>query len=117
MKKIKKELLKEQEETRKELSEIARKDPDVEDDWDAKYPEGQIEGSEDAAEDSAKLREEYEVRREVEHTLELKLKRIKNALKRIEQGSYGTCQNCDKEINEERLKGLPETPFCIDCAQ
>lgn len=40
---------------------------------------------------------------------------IKDAIRRINNGSYGTCLNCKKEIVRERLEAIPEAIFCIDC--
>ena len=40
---------------------------------------------------------------------------IKAALKRIEDGTYGTCVQCEKEIPEKRLELLPHTPLCTSC--
>lgn len=40
---------------------------------------------------------------------------IDEALKRIEEGSYGYCQTCSKKISNQRLKALPYTPLCIEC--
>ena len=34
---------------------------------------------------------------------------LNNALKRIEDGSYGKCIDCKEEINEERLTARPYT--------
>jgi DnaK suppressor protein len=42
---------------------------------------------------------------------------VKEALTRIEDGSYGTCQECEEEINERRLKALPWAKFCIKCQE
>jgi RNA polymerase-binding transcription factor DksA len=39
------------------------------------------------------------------------------ALERIEEGTFGRCQNCDREISKERLKMLPYTRYCVKCAQ
>ena len=44
------------------------------------------------------------------------LKRIEYALKRIENGSYGLCCNCGTSVTKERLISIPETPFCLPCA-
>ncbi|MDY2842503.1 MAG: TraR/DksA family transcriptional regulator [Treponema sp.] len=44
-----------------------------------------------------------------------KLTSINNALKRIEQGTYGKCLKCHQEIPQERLETLPETVLCIKC--
>ena len=41
---------------------------------------------------------------------------IKNALKRMEEGSYGSCAVCGIEIPEERIKALPYTDKCFECA-
>lgn len=40
---------------------------------------------------------------------------IKAALKRIENGTYGICVQCDEEIPEKRLELLPHTPLCTTC--
>ncbi len=43
------------------------------------------------------------------------LNKINSALKMIEEGSYGNCKKCGKEINEERLKFIPYAEYCADC--
>lgn len=40
---------------------------------------------------------------------------IKDALERIEDGSYGKCRYCGEEISEQRLTAKPEARFCIRC--
>lgn len=37
------------------------------------------------------------------------------ALERIENGTYGRCENCGKEIPVERLEARPVARFCLDC--
>lgn len=41
--------------------------------------------------------------------------KIKEALERIENGTYGICEECGEEISEARLKARPVTTLCIDC--
>ena len=41
--------------------------------------------------------------------------KIKEAIERIEQGTYGICEDCGEEISTERLKARPVTTLCIDC--
>lgn len=41
---------------------------------------------------------------------------IDKALKRIEDGGYGQCQECGEKIDEARLEALPYAEFCINCA-
>lgn len=40
---------------------------------------------------------------------------IDEALIRIEDDEYGTCQNCEKDINPKRLAAIPWARYCIDC--
>lgn len=41
--------------------------------------------------------------------------KIKDALERIEDGTYGICESCHEEISEKRLKARPVTTLCIEC--
>jgi RNA polymerase-binding transcription factor DksA len=43
--------------------------------------------------------------------------RIERALAKLEEGSYGTCDDCGEEIVAGRLKAAPESALCIDCAR
>lgn len=45
------------------------------------------------------------------------LQLIDNALKRIEDGQYGICQKCHKEIGKKRLEIIPWALYCIDCQE
>jgi RNA polymerase-binding protein DksA len=40
---------------------------------------------------------------------------IDSALQRIDDGSYGTCVSCGKEIPVPRLEAYPAASLCIDC--
>jgi len=56
--------------------------------------------------------------REIDYTLgensEQVLSEINAALKRIEEGTYGTCAKCGKPIAPERLEAYPWASLCID---
>lgn len=43
------------------------------------------------------------------------LKKIDVALEKIEQGTYGICEACGKEIEIKRLSARPVTSMCIEC--
>lgn len=45
---------------------------------------------------------------------ELQLKNIDHALAAMENGTYGKCEVCGKEIPIERLEALPNTTYCIE---
>jgi DnaK suppressor protein len=42
---------------------------------------------------------------------------INEALERIEDGEYGLCQNCEKEITPKRLDAIPWARYCINCQE
>ena len=41
--------------------------------------------------------------------------KIGETLTRIDEGTFGICEECGEEISEERLKARPVTTLCIDC--
>jgi RNA polymerase-binding transcription factor len=43
------------------------------------------------------------------------LSKIEEAFARIDDGSYGRCEECGGEIGTERLKARPVTTLCIGC--
>ena len=45
------------------------------------------------------------------------LRNIQAALRRIEDGTFGTCTNCEETIGRHRLVAVPWTPFCIRCQE
>lgn len=44
------------------------------------------------------------------------VQQIREALRRIETGGYGTCVDCGRPIGAERLAALPSTTTCVRCA-
>jgi len=45
------------------------------------------------------------------------LKKIEDALQRIEAGTFGLCESCDEPISVKRLEARPETTLCIRCKE
>lgn len=43
------------------------------------------------------------------------LVQIDEALRRIEAGNFGQCEECDESISEARMRVNPSTTLCIDC--
>ena len=43
------------------------------------------------------------------------IKKIHDALQRMENGTYGFCESCGDEIGVARLKARPVTRLCINC--
>jgi DnaK suppressor protein len=50
--------------------------------------------------------------RDREHKL---IKKVKKALDRIENNTFGICEKCGEDISIKRLKARPVTTQCIDC--
>ena len=45
------------------------------------------------------------------------LKVVNAAMKRVDEGSYGTCLRCDEEIPEKRMKAVPWAAYCVPCQE
>ncbi len=43
------------------------------------------------------------------------IRKIQRSLENLEDGSFGICEMCEKEIAIERLKARPVTNYCIKC--
>ena len=97
----------------KELESFAAEDPNLKHNWDAKYPKREDSDKDEQADDA----QEYDNALSLEHSLELKLKDVKNALEKIKDGAYGICEKCGKKITEERLLACPEAKTCLKCGQ
>ncbi|WP_027358907.1 RNA polymerase-binding protein DksA [Desulforegula conservatrix] len=50
--------------------------------------------------------------RDREHKL---IKKIKQAIERIDNGNFGICESCGEDISFERLKARPVAEQCIEC--
>jgi DnaK suppressor protein len=45
------------------------------------------------------------------------LDKIQKALARLEEGSFGECEECGDKISAKRLEARPETTLCIRCKE
>lgn len=45
------------------------------------------------------------------------LRNVRSALRRINEGTFGTCLHCEEEISAKRLAAVPWAPFCIACQE
>ena len=51
----------------------------------------------------------------VSEDLQQILAQVNAALERMSDGTYGTCQRCERPIGEERLEAFPYVAYCIEC--
>ncbi len=107
---IKKELMERREQIIKDLNSITQKDDHEKDEHRAKFPEYGDKKDENAQEIS-----EYTTNVATEKILEQALRDINNALKRIEDGTYGLCKYCGEDIPEKRLLARPVASACVKC--
>ena len=52
----------------------------------------------------------------VGRTLEAGLERTDRALAKLDEGTYGICDNCGQPIPERRLEAMPDSVLCVACA-
>lgn len=116
MEKFQRQLERKREELENSLKSFADKDPNLKGDWDSKYPDFSKDDSNTNLEEEADEVEEYVTRLPVEHSFELRLKDIGDALLRIKQGAYGKCAKCGEDIPMERLRAYPEAKQCLKCS-
>lgn len=117
---LKTALLKERDLLTKELETIAAPDPNLPGDWDVKHEEwgeDQITSSEELETgESVNESDEDMKNKALSDRLELRLKEVNDALKRMEGGAYGICETCQQPIDIERLKANPAANTDIEHA-
>lgn len=93
-----------------ELEKVGRRNPDNLSDWEATPADKDAsQADENVVADSV---EEYEDNLAIVDTLETRYQDIKSALDKIDRGTYGLCQVCEAEIDEDRLEANPSASTC-----
>ena len=72
--------------------------------------EAEVRDSTDDATSSEETSEAFEEGILVSQTLE----QVRDALHRLQDGSYGTCTLCGRPIEHARLEAVPWTPYCME---
>ena len=86
-------------------------------DWEA-TPDSESSSQEVQDEaDMAEKTEDYEERSVKLNSLEERLTDINKALGKIEDGTYGICEICNKKIEEDRLEANPAALTCKECME
>jgi len=49
-------------------------------------------------------------------SFEERLDRVERAVEKLDEGTYGTCDACDKSIPAPRLQAMPDSVLCVTCA-
>lgn len=72
-------------------------------------------GFDDDPADAGSASFERETAQSLSNHARRQLVQIDDALRRMDQGSYGTCQRCGNQIERARLEALPHAILCMDC--
>ena len=74
-----------------------------------------VEEIETSPADSASNRTLNQLELAADEHKQAQLSSVRHALAKIDDGSYGLCDNCGNEIPFSRLNARPEAPLCIAC--
>jgi RNA polymerase-binding transcription factor DksA len=98
-------------ELEKQLETVGRKNPSNPSDWEAvEGGESDVDNAEDG--DVAEAIESLDNNSAILDQLEPKLNEVKLALEKIDNGSFGKCEICGNEIEDERLEVNPAAKTC-----
>ena len=99
------------------LGSFSEKDRKLSGDWNTRFPDWNGETGGAALEQAADKVEEYSTLLPIEHSLELRLRDVNSALKKIKKRTYGICERCKKPIGIRRLNIVPEARSCRKCLE
>ena len=114
LKKLRELLVVEAAAVEKQLNEFTSENPIIKGDRKAHF---HATDQSDTLDEKARSVTDYEEERAVEQNLELRLREIKDTIKKIDEGAYGICQKCVSPIDVRRLKVMPVARFCVDCTK
>jgi DnaK suppressor protein len=70
----------------------------------------------DSSEQAIEVEDDEALERQGE-LIQREIASVRRALGRIEDGTYGQCVRCGREITPARLEARPEAALCIECAR
>ncbi|MGM0482698.1 MAG: TraR/DksA family transcriptional regulator [Patescibacteria group bacterium] len=108
---LKQRLEQEKAQLEEELSTVGEKDPDNPEDWMPTAPD--MDTLEADPSERADAYEAFGENVGILDNLETRYANVKDALTRMEDGTYGICAVCGEEIEEERLEANPAAATCI----
>lgn len=92
-----------------EMGTIGRKNPSNPGDWEATQQDTEQESDPN---DRADQMAEYSENNAILTDLEIRFNEVKDAIERLDNGTYGTCKVCGKDIEEDRLAADPSADTC-----
>ncbi len=104
---IKRKLLRQKAQVESELKELEKKDPVMAD--------GLAESSEPGTE--SWMADVHNQVVAVKQSLISLRDKIRSSLSKMKTGKYGKCENCGKQIEDERLEAMPAATLCLACSK
>jgi DnaK suppressor protein len=111
LKKLDERLAAEEEELLKQLKDLGVENPAVKGDFEVQKPEYGTDETDDANETA-----DFERNLAIERELENRMRQIQDARKKIQEGTYGNCEDCSVKIPPQRLNAIPLASLCVSCA-
>ena len=76
------------------------------------HREGALFGKrEEASTETADMRKRLALKRQLSESLA----EVEHSLHKLDDGTYGLCDNCGQSINRARLDALPQSSLCLNC--
>lgn len=69
----------------------------------------------DSFEEEADEATEFAAQAGMVETLKRRAHRVEDALRKMDKGTYGICEKCNKQIEPQLLEVDPESRYCRDC--
>lgn len=107
---LKRKLEEERDAVHAQLAEVGRQNPNNPEDWQGVKDSWNIQHTD--ANEVADTIENLEENRAITEELEVRFNGIKDALERIEEGTYGMCRVCGEPIEADRLEANPSATTC-----
>lgn len=114
LKKLRQDLIVEAENIEKQLNEFTTENPIVKGD---RRSHIHATDPSDTSDEKAHSVTDFDEERAVEQNLELRLREIKETIKKIDADEYGVCEKCSSPIDVRRLKVVPVAKFCVNCTK
>jgi RNA polymerase-binding transcription factor DksA len=96
------------------LAELDRSAEVLEHD-DADLEPGELSNLDQHPADSATYLQDTDREQTMRDLVDVRRQEIQAALRRLDDGTYGRCVDCGRELSDERLDARPEAARCIDC--
>jgi RNA polymerase-binding transcription factor DksA len=100
-----------------DLQELRRAEHDTAFSGDEREVTGEISLVGNHPADVADFTYQRELQQTTQQLLERQTEQVEAAMRAREQGTYGVCQQCGREISPERLQARPEATLCLECQQ